>query len=164
MKMAESAAERDNPGVIMLPPLILLIAIAVAVALELLVPLAFLPAPGLASWLSWLGAVVFVTGLWISISGNREFVRSGTNVNPYQPALKLVTSGPYRFTRNPMYLGMIVAFAGIVLTFALELGILVWVLFALTLHYGVVMREERYLTRKFGAPYEDFLKRTRRWV
>jgi protein-S-isoprenylcysteine O-methyltransferase Ste14 len=162
--MSDSATGRDNPGVIMLPPLILLIAIAAAVVLEMLVPMAFLPEPGLGSWSSWLGAVVFVGGLWISISGNREFVRSGTNVNPYQPTLRLVTTGPYRFTRNPMYLGMVIAFAGIVLAFSLELGIVVLAVFALVLHYGVVLREERYLTRKFGAPYEDFLKRTRRWV
>ena len=148
----------------MLPPLILLIAIAVSVGLEMIVPVAFLPAPGFASWSSWLGVALFVAGLWVSISGNREFVHSGTNVNPYRPALKLVTSGPYRFTRNPMYLGMVIAFAGIVLAFSLEMGIVVLVLFVLVLHYGVVVREERYLTRKFGTPYEEFLKRTRRWV
>jgi protein-S-isoprenylcysteine O-methyltransferase Ste14 len=162
--MSGVTTERDNPGVIMLPPLILLIAIAVSAVLEWLVPLAFLPVPGVASWSSWLGAVLFVAGLWISISGNREFVRSGTNVNPYEPALKVVTTGPYRFMRNPMYLGMIVTFIGIVLAFALELGIAVLVAFALTLHFGVVMREERYLTRKFGAPYTEYLRRTRRWV
>ncbi len=162
--MSDAVTERDNPGVVMLPPLIWLIAIAASVILELLVPIAFLPVPGLASWSSWLGALLFMAGLWVSISGNREFVRSGTNVNPYQPALKLVTTGPYRFTRNPMYLGMVIVLAGIVLAFSLEMGVVVLVLFALVLHYGVVRREERYLTRKFGAPYEDFLRRTRRWV
>jgi hypothetical protein len=60
--MSGVTTERDNPGVIMLPPLILLIAIAVSAVLEWLVPLAFLPVPGVASWSSWLGAVLFVAG------------------------------------------------------------------------------------------------------
>ncbi len=162
--MSEPGTEYDSPRVIMLPPLIFLIAIAASVVLEFVVPIAFLPAPGFTSWTTWLGAALFAAGLWLAIVGRREFETSGTNVNPRQPALKLVTTGPYRFTRNLMYLGMIVALAGIVLAFSLEAGIAVLAGFAVVLHYGVVRREERYLTRKFGAPYEEFLGRTRRWV
>ncbi|MDP1730854.1 MAG: isoprenylcysteine carboxylmethyltransferase family protein [Devosia sp.] len=148
----------------MLPMTMLLIAIVSSVALELIVPIAFLPEPGPASWSSWIGVLLFAAGYGLAASGRREFIRSGTNVYPHMPALRLVTTGPYRFTRNPMYLGLIVGLAGIVLAFSLEMGIVVLALFALALHYGVVAREERYLTRKFGIPYEEFRQHTRRWV
>jgi protein-S-isoprenylcysteine O-methyltransferase Ste14 len=159
--MAEGA---DNPGVIAFPPLILLIAVVVAVALEFLVPISFFPAPGFGSWLSWLGALLFIGGLGLSVMGSREFRKSGTNVDPRRPALKVVDTCPYRFTRNPMYLGMTVALAGLVLGFSLEWGVPVWIAFVATLHYGVIRREERYMAAKFGKPYEDLVRRTRRWI
>jgi protein-S-isoprenylcysteine O-methyltransferase Ste14 len=158
------AEARDNPRLIAPPPLILLAAIVVAAGLEFLVPVSLLPVPGLGNWLSWIGALLCVAGVVSAITGLREFRHHGTNVNPTRPALKLVTSGPYRFTRNPMYLGMALLLAGIVLMFSLEWGILVWIVFVLVINYGVIVREERYLTGKFGAPYAEFLRRTRRWL
>jgi protein-S-isoprenylcysteine O-methyltransferase Ste14 len=154
----------DRPGVILFPPLILLIAAALAVILEFVVPLSFFPAPGVGSWLSWLGALLFLVGGGLSIAGSREFQKRGTNIDPRRPALKVVDTGPYRYTRNPMYLGMVIALAGFVLAFSLEWGVPVWVVFAIVLHYGVVVREERYLRAKFGASYEALLARTRRWI
>jgi protein-S-isoprenylcysteine O-methyltransferase Ste14 len=162
--MTETPDSDDVPGVIMFPPLILLIAVAASVAGEFLLPLSFLPAPGLGNPLSWIGAILFIAGPALSAAGSREFDRQGTNVRPNLPALKLVTSGPYRFTRNPMYLGMIIGLGGLVLAASLDFGVLVWVLFVLVLHFGVVLREEQYLTRKFGAPYAEFLSKTRRWL
>lgn len=162
--MSGASGGTDTAGVIMAPMAMLLVAIITSAALEFIVPVAFLPEPGPGSWSSWLGALLFAAGYGIAILGRRAFTRAGTNVFPHLPALRLVTSGPYRFTRNPMYLGVLAAFAGIVLAFSLEIGIVVLVLLALALHFGVVLREERYLTRKFGAPYEEFARRTRRWI
>lgn len=157
-------ARPDTPRVVLFPPFILLGAIVIAVGLDYLVPLAWFPAPSVGSWLSWVGVLVFLAGLGIAVSGSREFQKQATNIDPRKPALKLVTSGPYRFTRNPMYLGMSIMLAGLVIGLSLEWGALAWIGFVLTMHFGVVLREEAYLTRVFGAPYSDFVAHTRRWL
>jgi len=165
--MAEADPEPDtgdNPGVVMLPPYIFLIALVLAIGLEFLVPIAFLPPPGPLSVLTLLGIVLIAAGLLLAIWGNRTFVAAGTNVPPSRPALQLVTHGPYRFTRNPMYVGMLLVLAGLTVGFSLEWGLAVWIGFALALHFGVILREERYLTRKFGDDYTRFAARTRRYV
>lgn len=83
---------------------------------------------------------------------------------PWKAPRALVLAGPYRFTRNPMYLGFLLIQAGIgcARQNALYLVLLVpsWAL----LHWGVVLREERFLLRKFGAPYQQLLATTRRWL
>jgi protein-S-isoprenylcysteine O-methyltransferase Ste14 len=90
--------------------------------------------------------------------------RAGTNVRPDRPALAIVQDGPYRFTRNPMYLSLCVL--------QVSLGFLVggWTIIAcvvplaLVLHFGVILREERYLERKFGALYIQYRNGVRRWI
>lgn len=154
----------DTPGLIMPPPLFLLIALVVAVVLDRVTGLSFLAAPGLDSPQSWVGAAIFVAAIALPVSGFRTFQRAGTNVNPFQPALKLVTTGPYRFTRNPMYLGMVLFLVGMSLMFSIEWGLLLTPVLWLAYDRLVVAREEAYLSRKFGEPYREFLGRTRRWL
>lgn len=154
----------DTPGLITRPPYFLLMALALAVALDWATGLSFLAAPGLASLQSWIGLAVVLVAIALAVNGVRTFRRAGTNIDPFQPALKLVTVGPYRFTRNPMYLGMVLFLLGVSLMFAIEWGLLLTPLLWLAYDRLVVAREEAYLSRKFGAPYENFLKRTRRWI
>jgi protein-S-isoprenylcysteine O-methyltransferase Ste14 len=94
----------------------------------------------------------------------RTFRAVGTNPSPHQPSLSLALTGPYQFTRNPMYVGFVLLLAGLSLIFSLDWGLILVPVLALVLHYGVVAREETYLTAKFGQPYRDFLLRTRRWL
>ena len=157
------APSRDAPDLVVLPPVIPLGALALAVLLEWLLPLGYLPRPlapasvviGLLLLLGFVG-----TGVW----GALEFRRARTNIDPRRPALVLVESGPYRVTRNPMYLGFLLLFAGIGLLASLDwsLPLLPFVWFALD--RLVVRREEAYLSAKFGAPYNAFRARTRRWL
>jgi protein-S-isoprenylcysteine O-methyltransferase Ste14 len=90
--------------------------------------------------------------------------KAGTNVNPAEPALTIVRGGPYRFTRNPMYLAL--CLLQVALGFFLNdwITLLFVVPFALIMHYGVVLREERYLTAKFGEPYLELKRAVRRWL
>lgn len=154
----------DTPGLITRPPYFLLIALALAAALDWATALSFLAAPGLDSLQSWIGVAVVLAAVALAVSGVRTFRRAGTNVDPFQPALKLVAAGPYRFTRNPMYLGMVLFLLGVSLIFSLEWGLLLTPVLWLAYDRLVVAREEAYLTRKFGAPYTEFLARTRRWL
>jgi len=151
--------ETDNPGVIALPPLIFLVAILVGALIHWIRPL---PIPVATPW-RWVAGAVIAACVAFAVWARTTFTRAGTNVNPNLPSLVIVESGPFRFTRNPMYLAMTVAL--IALAFATRVGwylVLLVPVFAL-IHWGVVRREERYLSEKFGAPYDAYRQRVRRY-
>ena len=158
-----SAPQRDAPAIVALPPLIWIGALLLSLLLEWLLPPGLLPPP-LSPAAGVPGAVVLAAGIAIAIAGAVAFRRAGTNVHPRHPALVLVETGPYRFTRNPMYLGLLLALPGIGLIASLDWSIPMMLPLWLVLHHGVVLREEAYLSAKFGAPYDEFRARTRRWL
>lgn len=153
----------DTAGVIAFPPLLLAGALGAAVLLQLIAPIGIL-APALSAASLAIGVPLAVLAAVLAISGIRAFRTAGTNVEPFKPALVLVDAGPYRFTRNPMYLGLMLLHLALTVLASLDWGLLTLVALALLLHFGVVLREERYLARRFGQPYTDYLARTRRWL
>jgi protein-S-isoprenylcysteine O-methyltransferase Ste14 len=154
------AARRDAAGVIAPPPLIFLAGLAIGFALEALLRSASVP-----DALSWsIGGFLIVAGALLARSFFTTLRRARTTVSPYEATTALVTTGPYRVSRNPGYLGMALVYAGIaVLTGAL------WVLATLVpvlilIDRGVIAREERYLENKFGEEYRRYKAQTRRWL
>ena len=158
-----SGRNRDNPGLPVLPPVLPAATLAAAVALDRLPPHVLAPAVGLNAQVL-LGFALAAAGLWCAASAASLFRRAGTHVVPTQPTLTIVTGGPYRFTRNPMYLGMVLMVLGISLVFSLEWGVILTPVLWLALDRLIVVREEAYLAAKFGAEYEALLARTRRWL
>lgn len=154
----------DTAGVIMLPPYLFGLVFSAAVALDFTGLLRFLGGLSISGWAFWLGVGFCIAAGALASWGILTFRRAGTNIPPDEPALVVVTGGPYRFTRNPMYLGILGLLFGLALIFRLEWALVLWPVLALLLHFGVVKREERYMAAKFGAPYESLLKKTRRWV
>ncbi len=157
-------SDRDAPDILIFPPLASVTAPITAVALEWICPLGLVPPAFSSSWIVVLGILALGLAGTLAISGERAFRAANTNVDPRQPALTLVETGPYRFTRNPMYLGMVVLQIGLGLTFSLDWTILTAPILWAVLNWGVVTREETYLAGKFGAPYAEYLTRTRRWI
>ena len=150
----------DTAGVVAPPPLIYLAGLAIGFGLEALLPGASLP--GVVRWA--LGGVLVVAGLALLASFNTAFTRKGTAVEPWKPTTAIVTTGPYRLTRNPAYLGMALVYVGIALL-AEALWVLVPLPFVLAvIDRGVIAREERYLEGKFGREYLDYKTTVRRWV
>ena len=158
--------DTGNAGVIARPPLIFLAVLILGFVMDHLVPLRFpISRIGSAHWISAMiaGAMVLI-GLWLASAGIRNFTRAATPVPTTQPAQALVTTGIHGYTRNPIYLGMFLVYAGI--------GLIVrspWILnlmlpLALTIRYGVVIREEAYLERRFGDAYCAYKSRVRRWL
>lgn len=146
---------KDIPGVIVFPPLLLLAVLIVGIALDLLLPLTlFNPIPTPVRIV--VGLALLLLGLASGIIGKRTFDRIGTNVRPTQPALKLAHAGIFSHLRNPMYVGMGLAVLGIVVGFAFEWTLVALIVGALVMHFGVVLREERYLERKFGDDYRRY--------
>jgi protein-S-isoprenylcysteine O-methyltransferase Ste14 len=147
--------EKDVPGVIVFPPLIPLTVLVVGILLDWLSPLTILNGIPFALR-AVAGGILFVAGLSVMIGGRGTFVKAGTNVNPREPALKIVSHGIYSHLRNPMYVGGMVGLLGIILAFGLEWTFVLLVIGSLVLHFGVVLREERYLERKFGDDYRRY--------
>ncbi|MBA3403931.1 MAG: isoprenylcysteine carboxylmethyltransferase family protein, partial [Gemmatimonadaceae bacterium] len=137
--MAEG--DRDTAGVIAPPPLIFAIPLIVGLVANWLSPLPILTGRvGL-----WMGIALAIAGLGLIVTGIIEFRHANTAVVPFRPTTAIVSSGPFRFTRNPLYLGFVLIYIGASLAantlwplFMLPLAILV-------LLHGVVKREERYL-------------------
>jgi protein-S-isoprenylcysteine O-methyltransferase Ste14 len=159
-----SEAENDNPGLPHIPPTYPAAFLLLAIILEFLVPLSFLAAPAFLSLQTLIGVALVAGGIALDIWAFRLFKAAGTNPEPFKPTNSIVEDGPYRMTRNPMYVGFLLIFAGLALIFALEWGVIALPLLWLTLDRVVVVREEAYLTAKFGETYTQFLARTRRWI
>jgi protein-S-isoprenylcysteine O-methyltransferase Ste14 len=158
--MESSSPARDSAGVKAPPPFIFLGGLAVGFVLEALLPGTSVPAA--VQWI--LGGVLLIAGVALLGSFNSAFRRKGTAVEPWKPTTAIVTTGPYRLTRNPAYLGMTLVYLAIAL-----LADALWVLAPLPLvlliiDRGVIAREERYLERKFAQEYLDYKRRVRRWV
>jgi protein-S-isoprenylcysteine O-methyltransferase Ste14 len=156
--MADTA---DTAQVIIRPPLAWGLAVIAGLALNWLVPLPLLPVDVSAGWL---GAMVFVLALALFAWAIVTMTRAGSNVPTNRPTTTIVESGPFRFTRNPIYLGMFLGLVGLAITFDNLWLLMTLVPFALVIRYGVVAREEAYLDRKFGNVYRGYRSRVRRWL
>ena len=156
----ELSPEEDHPGVPIAPPLLFVIPILALGVIEWFIPTSVID--GAPRWI--LGALFFVAGIALTGSGFVTQKRAGTDPIPFNPSTRIVAHGLYRFTRNPMYIGFALTTFG--------LAILVdstWMLLAIpiglvSIDRIVVVREERYLERKFGEEYLSYKRRVRRWI
>lgn len=153
----------DTAGVIAPPPLLYLGFLILGLALEfLMVRTQGLDMPAALRWT--VVAVFALAGLAAIAAAALRFRRAGTPAPPWKPATAFVAEGIYRFTRNPMYLGMTLIYCAIGV--AANAPVVFWMLvpLAVTIHYGVVLREERYMAGKFGDAYIDYANRVPRWL
>jgi protein-S-isoprenylcysteine O-methyltransferase Ste14 len=110
-----------------------------------------------------LGGIFIASGLVIAIIAVRTFRRAGTNVEPWKPALRLVTGGIFGLIRNPMYVALVVLLAGLAIALGSDWAFVLIVPAGLILHFGVVKREELYLEGKFGGSYRAYTERVPRY-
>lgn len=109
------------------------------------------------------GGVVMAIGAALAVSARLHFKRTGQSVRPWDPTPSLIFEGPYRFTRNPMYVGLTLFQIGLGLVLN-NVWVLALALLALaTVHFSAVLPEERYLSGKFGDSYRNYLGRVRRY-
>lgn len=153
---------KDGAKVRFPPPLVFLGAIVLGVIVQrMAVPLKLALAVGLRVAA---GVLVLACGVSLVVSARIFFQRTGQNPIPWKPTPELILQGPYRFTRNPMYLGVTLFVVGL----GLALNNLWISLFAppalLAVHFVAVLPEERYLAEKFGESYRSFLAQVRRYL
>src|SRR5262245_50918244 len=152
--------DTDASNAVVRPPVALILALAAGVAADWLYPLPLLPAsvPG-----AWVGGAIFALAFALAIWAIVTIRKAGTH-ETYKPTTTIVANGPYRFTRNPIYLGMVLGLIGLAIAFDSLWILVTLVLFYLVIRYGVVAREETYLERKFGDVYLGYKSRVRRWL
>ncbi len=158
--LSQAPSERRQVGMLIPPPVLLGLLIKAALLVQ------FLVFGGV--HVSKLGALI--GGLLIAVSvallsaSKQRFREAGTPVRPTSRTTTIVSEGPYAISRNPMYLG----FAGVMTGLAVVLGSMALavagVAFVAVVHYGVVLREERYLLGLYGDTYRGYMARVRRWI
>jgi protein-S-isoprenylcysteine O-methyltransferase Ste14 len=151
----------DHPGVVVMPPLLYLgVFLAVLVA-RWLAPLPIFATTPVAVTL---GVSLAIVAIALAIWGRRTMVAAGTNVRPTRPATTIVSTGPFGFSRNPLYVALTLLYAGLTTAVNTWWGLVLLVPLLATMHFGVVLREERYLDRKFGDSYRAYRSKVRRYI
>lgn len=143
-----------------LPPAYFLLAILFMAALHFLVPLTRIFGPPY----SYAGVLLFVAGITIAAWASRAFAKAGTPIVPFERSTALVKGGPFRISRNPMYLGLVAALVGIAVLLGtaspwFPIPIFVWII-----RTRFIAGEERFLEEIFGAQYLEYKKSVRRWL
>jgi protein-S-isoprenylcysteine O-methyltransferase Ste14 len=150
----------DSPGVRFPPPFLYAAAVVGGWLLNKRWPLP----TGHASIASIVGAGLAAAALALALASMGRFWRSKTSISPNRPAAALVISGPYRFTRNPMYVGMAMLTVALALILGTWWPVILLVPTLMVLQRLVIVREERYLQRRFPGEYERYMRQVRRWL
>jgi protein-S-isoprenylcysteine O-methyltransferase Ste14 len=142
------------------PPLYYVAGFAGGLLLESLVPWPIGARP--ASTVT--GVLIGVFGLAFAFAGVAGVIRHRTTIVPHHPAAALVTTGVYRWSRNPMYTGLAIAYLGGALLVGSWWLLVLWPVVILGVTRLVIQPEERYLAGRFGPTYADYRGRVRRWI
>jgi len=147
-----------RPG-LLLPPRALLLSLVAQIPL---VAVFWPPSPKASMMVA--GSACLFAGVVLNVWAERLFRRHDVGVCPFTPVAGLIRSGPYRVTRNPMYLGMILLTGGVALVTGLPLNLWSPAVYAVWLHRRFVLPEEDYLRRQLGSAYEDYVDNHPRWL
>ena len=152
--------EQDSARVRFPPPLILLSFVLLGAGLNWIYPMPFVP-----DALRWIvGGFLILMGIAIILYCARLFKKKGTNIEPWKKTSRIITSGVYRSSRNPIYLSFVII--GIGIAFAVNsiwiLAVMIPLIFIIS--QFVIAKEERYLETKFGEEYLSYKNKVRRWL
>lgn len=153
---------RDTAGVLAPPPVLYATGLVIGLVLHALLPIHIASSSG--SVVRGAGIALMVIGVLLSASVMRVFGAAGTPVPPYRPTARLVFSGPYRYSRNPDYIGQALLYVGIALVANSWWPLFMLPVVLFVVQRFVVEREERYLEAKFGEEYREYKARVRRWL
>jgi protein-S-isoprenylcysteine O-methyltransferase Ste14 len=143
-----------------LPPVYFLVALLAMVALHYLVPIAQL----IESSIRYAGIVLVAGAIALVLWAAGLFKRAGTTIKPFRDSSALITSGPYRITRNPMYVGLVGALIGIAILLGSVTPFVVVPAFAALIQSKFIRAEEAALERTFGRVFLDYKSKVRRWL
>ena len=154
---------RDHAGVLFPPPLMFVLPLVCAIVADQRSHWPIVESRS--AFLTGVGVVLVACAACLGVVAVATFRRAGTTILPaLRPTTEIVATGPYRFTRNPMYLGMAVAYVGASLALNNAWALAASPVIIAAVDHFVIRREEHYLSRKFGASYAAYKRAVRRWV
>jgi protein-S-isoprenylcysteine O-methyltransferase Ste14 len=153
---------QDNAGIIAPPPLIYIGPLILGLLLNRVFPIKLKILPRAASLV--LGGSLIASAVLIVRSGFQTMRRAGTELNASKPTTAIVTAGPYRYTRNPLYLSFALFYGGVAIIANALWAMLLLPVVLFVIRRGVIDREERYLEQKFGEEYLRYKAKVRRWL
>jgi protein-S-isoprenylcysteine O-methyltransferase Ste14 len=154
------AEQPDHSGVFVPPPFFYVIPLGIGILIH-----RFYPAPLMPREIAVVfGMPLVALGTALVAFAMILFFRARTSPIPIQPTTTIVETGPYRFTRNPMYLGLVLLYLGVTLWVDTLWPLLFLPLVLFMVQRFVIAREERYLEAKFGESYRGYKARVRRWI
>ena len=150
----------DGPKVRIIPPLVYLAGLVAGHLLNRWFPIDIFP--DRAVW--YVSAIFLLLGVPLSASAMVNFSRAGTTIRPDRASSALVVAGPYRFTRNPMYVGLAAVYLGLAVAERSLWSLILLPVVLVIIRYAVIAHEEAFLERRFGQSYRDYKARVRRWL
>jgi protein-S-isoprenylcysteine O-methyltransferase Ste14 len=111
-----------------------------------------------------LGVALVAIGFFIASRAFQAMANARTPIDPFEPTSAIVSGGPSRFSRNPIYVAFALAYLGIALALNAVWAIALWPIMLIVLTQVVIVREEKYLTGKFGEVYTQYQSKVRRWI
>ena len=151
----------EHAGVLIRPPIVWVLVVAGGLLLRKWVPLGFIPQ----GWpYHWIGGFVFVLAVVLAVWAFVTFRSFRADVDTHTPTTYVETGGPFAWSRNPIYLSMLISLVGLAIAFNT-----LWIIIGLAgwypvMRWGVISREEAYLERMFGDDYLAYRSRVRRWL
>jgi protein-S-isoprenylcysteine O-methyltransferase Ste14 len=152
-----------RPNKIPWPPILFVVFAAIGVALHRAVPLPW-PQGAIAAALLMVGLFFVAAAIALELAAVLAFRKARTTILPHRAATDLITGGPFRFSRNPIYVGNTLLVLGAALVFGVGWLVAAAFFAAVAVHYLAVLREEKYLSVAFGAAWRDYAARVPRWV
>lgn len=154
----------DTAGIPFPPPLAFISGLAVGAGLHHFIPAPILQAARGVNALKVVGAALLIFGVTLAVFALVSFRMAKTSPLPERPSTSLVVGGPFRVSRNPLYVSMSLIYAGISLCANALWPLLLLVPVVAAIRHFVIAREERYLLQRFGSEYEDYCRQVRRWL
>ncbi len=155
-------SKADNPGVYIAPPLFYVIIFVISILIQKIYPIKVLFFESKRAFS--LGLLLIAIGFSIVLPAIIRFYKTKNTLITIRPANSLQTSGIYSFSRNPMYLGLLTIYSGMAFIKGNIWTFILIPIVILVVSYFVILKEEKYLNRKFGNDYTEYKMRVRRWV
>jgi protein-S-isoprenylcysteine O-methyltransferase Ste14 len=152
--------KNDHASVVINPFLIYIAGGLCAFFLQRVFPLPFIPQ----AEARIIGVIIMIVNLILGLTAVRNMFAAKTSLSPYRPTTALVLSGPYRFSRNPIYIGLTLLYIGLVTYLQLPWGLVFLPVVIWLITIWVIVPEEKYLEQKFGSEYLNYKSMVRRWV